>query len=122
MPEIDQTLWHYRIVEKIVHGDMGEVYLADDTTLDRKVARKFLPEAFSSDPERMIRFKSEAKLLASLNRPNIVGTHGLEQAYGNSLPALEYVEGETLQARQGNRRSKGLPGGFTQGRIRYLSR
>ena len=99
MPEIGQTISHYRIVEKIGQGGMGEVYLADDTTLDRKVALKFLPEAFTSDPERMARFEREAKLLASLNHPNIAGIHGLEQADGNRFLVLEYVEGETLQAR-----------------------
>jgi serine/threonine protein kinase len=99
MPEIGQTLSHFKIVEKIGEGGMGEVYLADDTTLDRKVALKFLPEAFTSDPERMARFEREAKLLASLNHPNIAGIYGLEQADGNRFLVLEYVEGETLQAR-----------------------
>ncbi|MBN2318322.1 MAG: protein kinase [Acidobacteria bacterium] len=99
MPEIGQTLSHFRLVEKIGQGGMGEVYLADDTTLDRKVALKFLPEAFTSDPERMARFEREAKLLASLNHPNIAGIYGLEQADGNRFLVLEYVEGETLQAR-----------------------
>ncbi|MBN2320340.1 MAG: serine/threonine-protein kinase [Acidobacteria bacterium] len=99
MPEIGQTISHYKIVEKIGQGGMGEVYLADDTTLDRKVALKFLPDAFTSDPERMARFEREAKLLASLNHPNIAGIHGLEQADGNRFLVLEYVEGVTLQAR-----------------------
>jgi serine/threonine protein kinase len=99
MPEIGQTISHYRLVEKIGQGGMGEVYLADDTTLDRKVALKFLPEAFISDPERMARFEREAKLLASLNHPNIAGIYGLEQADGNRFLVLEYVEGETLHAR-----------------------
>jgi serine/threonine protein kinase len=99
MPEIGQTISHYRIVEKIGQGGMGEVYLADDTTLDRKVALKFLPEVFTSDPERMARFEREAKLLASLNHPNIAGIYGLEQADGNRFLVLEYVEGETLQAK-----------------------
>jgi serine/threonine protein kinase len=67
MPEIGQTVSHYRIVEKIGQGGMGEAYLADDTTLDCKVALKFLPEAFTSDPERMARFEREAKLSASFN-------------------------------------------------------
>jgi serine/threonine protein kinase len=99
MPEVGQAVSHYRIVEKIGQGGMGEVYLADDMTLDRKVALKFLPEAFASDPERMARFEREAKLLASLNHPNIAGIHGLEQAEENRFLVLEYVEGETLQAR-----------------------
>jgi serine/threonine protein kinase len=67
MPEIGQTVSHYRIVEKIGQGGMGEVYLADDTILDCKVALKFLPEAFTSDPERMARFERKAKLSASFN-------------------------------------------------------
>jgi serine/threonine protein kinase len=99
MPEIGQMLSHYKILEKIGEGGMGEVYLAEDLTLDRKVALKFLPEAFTSDPERMARFEREAKLLASLNHSNIAGIHGLEQADGNRFLVLEYVEGETLQAR-----------------------
>lgn len=93
MPEIGQTVAHYRIVEKIGQGGMGEVYLADDTTLDRKVALKFLPEVFTNDPERMARFEREAKLLASLNHPNIAGIHGLEEADGIRFLVLEYVEG-----------------------------
>ena len=99
MPEIGRTLSHFRIVEKIGEGGMGQVYLADDTTLDRKVALKFLPEAFTSDPERMARFEREAKLLASLNHPNIAAIYGLERADGVRFLVLEYVEGETLQAR-----------------------
>jgi serine/threonine protein kinase len=99
MPEIGQTLSHFKIVEKIGEGGMGTVFLAEDLTLDRKVALKFLPDAFTSDPERMARFEREAKLLASLNHPNIAGIHGLEQADGNRFLVLEYVEGETLQAR-----------------------
>ena len=101
MPEIGQTSSHFRVLEKIGVGGMGEVYLADDTTLDRKVALKFLLEAFTSDPERMARFEREAKLLASLNHTNIAGIYGLGQADGNRFLVLEYVEGETLKARLG---------------------
>ena len=99
MPEIGQTLSHYRILEKIGVGGMGEVYLADDLSLDRKVALKFLPDVFTGDPERMARFEREAKLLASLNHPNIAAIYGLEQADGKRFLIMEYVEGETLQAR-----------------------
>jgi serine/threonine protein kinase len=96
---IGKTVAHYKITEQLGKGGMGEVYLSDDTTLDRKVALKFLPEVFTNDPERMARFEREAKLLASLNHPNIAGIYGLEQADGNRFLVLEYVEGETLQAR-----------------------
>jgi eukaryotic-like serine/threonine-protein kinase len=78
---------------------MGEVYVADDLNLNRKVALKFLPEAFATDPERMARFEREAKLLASLNHPNIAAIHGLEQAVGKRFLVLELVEGETLAQR-----------------------
>lgn len=96
---IGKTLSHYKITEQLGKGGMGEVYLADDTTLDRRVALKFLPEVFTSDPERMARFEREAKLLASLNHPDIAGIYGIEEADGNRFLVLEYVEGETLQAR-----------------------
>jgi serine/threonine protein kinase len=75
---------------------MGEVYLADDLNLNRKVALKFLPDVFAADPERMARFEREAKLLASLNHPNIAAIYGLEQAAGKRFLVLEFVEGETL--------------------------
>jgi serine/threonine protein kinase len=61
MPEIGQTLSHFRLVEKIGQGGMGEVYLAEGSTLDHQVALKFLPEAFTSDPERMACFEREAR-------------------------------------------------------------
>jgi eukaryotic-like serine/threonine-protein kinase len=69
-------------------GGMGEMYLAEGTNLNRKVALKFLPEAFTGDPERMVRFEREAKLLASLNHPNIAGIHGLEQIDGTVDPYI----------------------------------
>jgi len=75
---------------------MGEVFLAHDASLDRKVALKFLPDIFSGDPERLARFEREAKLLASLNHPNIATIYGLEQADGKRFLAMELVEGETL--------------------------
>ena len=99
MPEIGQSFSHYSIVEKIGKGGMGEVYAANDLNLSRKVALKFLPEAFAGDPERMARFEREAKLLASLNHPNIAAIYGLEQAEGKRFLVLELVEGETLAQR-----------------------
>ena len=101
MPEIGQTISHYRITEKLGEGGMGVVYRAEDTNLSRQVAIKVLPDIFSGDPERMARFEREAKLLASLNHPNIAAIHGLEQAEGKRFLVLELVEGETLAQRIG---------------------
>jgi serine/threonine-protein kinase len=78
---------------------MGEVYLATDTRLDRQVAIKALPEHLSSDVDRLARFQREAKVLASLNHPNIGGIHGLEEANGQQYLILEFVEGESLDKR-----------------------
>jgi eukaryotic-like serine/threonine-protein kinase len=96
---IGKTLGHYRVAEQLGRGGMGEVYLADDISLDRKVALKFLPEAFTGDPERMARFEREAKLLASLNHPIIAAIYGLEQAEGKRFIVMELVEGESLAQR-----------------------
>ena len=76
---------------------MGEVYKARDAKLDRDVALKILPDAFVNDPERLARFQREAKLLASLNRPNIAATCGLEEAGDSPALVLECVERPTLQ-------------------------
>jgi len=75
---------------------MGEVYLAEDTNLKRQVAIKVLPQAFALDKERLARFEREARLLASLNHPNIATIHGLEKSDGQQLLVMELVEGETL--------------------------
>jgi serine/threonine protein kinase len=96
---IGKTLGHYQVGEQLGRGGMAEVYLADDLNLNRKVALKFLPDAFTGDPERMARFEREAKLLASLNHPNIASIYGLEQAEGKRFLVLELVEGETLAQR-----------------------
>ena len=72
----------YEVTAKIGEGGMGVVYQARDTTLDRDVALKMLPEAFTSDPDRLVRFEREAKVLASLNHPNIGSIYGLEKAGG----------------------------------------
>ena len=78
---------------------MGKVYQARDTKLDRDVALKVLPEAFTSDPERLARFEREAKVLASLNHPNIGAIHGLEESGGVKALVLELIEGPTLADR-----------------------
>ena len=90
---------HYEVLEKLGQGGMGEVYQALDKNLGRQVAIKILPEEFSADPERVARFEREAKLLATLNHPNIAAVHGFEEAKGLRFLVLELVEGETLQAR-----------------------
>jgi serine/threonine-protein kinase len=96
---IGKTLSHYKVLEKIGQGGMGEVYRAEDTNLDREVAIKVLPEQFTKDPQRLARFEREAKLLAQLNHPNIAAIYGLEEADGVRFLALELVPGETLQER-----------------------
>src|ERR1700693_2518468 len=89
----------YEVVAPIGAGGMGEVYQAHDTKLGRDVAIKVLPEAFAHDPEKLARFQREAKMLASLNHPNIATIHGLEQSGGMSYLVMELVSGETLQDR-----------------------
>ncbi len=89
----------YQVTAKIGEGGMGEVYQARDTKLDRDVALKVLPEAFTSDPDRLARFEREAKVLASLNHPNIGSIYGLEEAEGIKALVLELVEGPTLADR-----------------------
>jgi serine/threonine-protein kinase len=93
------TLLHYSVTKKIGAGGMGEVYQAHDLKLQRQVALKILPDSFAYDPERLGRFNREAKLLASLNHPNIAMIYGLEEAGGKHFLVLELVEGETLALR-----------------------
>ncbi|HJQ98377.1 MAG TPA: protein kinase [Candidatus Polarisedimenticolaceae bacterium] len=94
-----KTLLHYRLLDKIGAGGMGEVWLARDTTLDRDVAIKILPEALSNDAERLARFEREAKVLASLNHPNVATVHGYHDANGIRFLVMELVPGETLEDR-----------------------
>ena len=93
------TLGPYSVIAKIGEGGMGEVYRARDTNLDRDVAIKVLPEAFTSDPDRLARFEREAKVLASLNHPNIGAIYGLEKSGDTRALVLELVEGPTLAER-----------------------
>ena len=93
------TLGPYRVTAKIGEGGMGEVYRARDTKLDRDVALKVFPQAFTDDPDRLARFEREAKVLASLNHPNIGHIYGLEEAEGQKALVLELVEGPTLADR-----------------------
>jgi serine/threonine protein kinase len=105
MPEIGQTFLHYSIVEKIGKGGMGEVFRAKDQKLGRDVAIKVLPEEFAKDADRVARFQREAKLLASLNHPNIAAIHGLEESDSTHFLVLELIEGDTLAERIGGIRA-----------------
>ena len=87
----------YRIVSPLGAGGMGEVYRAHDSKLGRDVAIKTLPHEFARDPERLARFRREARTLASLNHPNIAAIYGLEESGEADYLVLELVEGETLR-------------------------
>ena len=89
----------YDVTGPLGAGGMGEVYRARDTKLDRDVALKVLPEAFTADPDRLARFEREARVLASLNHPNIAQIHGFEETGGTRALVLELVEGPTLADR-----------------------
>ncbi|HET9793306.1 MAG TPA: protein kinase [Thermoanaerobaculia bacterium] len=92
-------LGSYEILSPLGAGGMGEVYRAKDTKLHRDVAIKVLPESLAADPERLARFEREARVLASLNHPNIAGIHGVEDSTNAKALVLELVEGPTLQDR-----------------------
>ena len=88
----------YEFQTPIGAGGMGEVYKARDTKLGRDVALKVLPDLFAGDPERLARFRREAKFLAALNHPNIASIYGLEEQDGIHALVLELVEGPTCPA------------------------
>jgi len=88
---------HYRIVEKIGAGGMGEVYLAEDTKLKRRVALKFLPNQYSADPDFKARFMREAEATAKLNHPNIVTIYDVSEFQGRPFFAMELIEGQSLR-------------------------
>lgn len=93
---VGESFGHYRIIEKIARGGMGEVYRARDTRLDRDVALKVLPPDTATDPERVRRFEREAKAVAALKHPNIVTIHSVEEIDGRHCLTMELVEGKTL--------------------------
>ena len=97
--ESGTKLGHYEISTLLGKGGMGEVWRAKDTKLGREVAIKTLPEEFAKDVDRLARFEREAKLLASLNHPNIAAIYGLEEHEGARFLVLELVEGDTLAGR-----------------------
>src|SRR6266404_3527115 len=97
MTLVNQTIAHYKIVSQIGAGGMGEVYLAEDTRLHRKVALKILPADLASNQDRMRRFDQEAMAAASLNHPHIAHIYEIGESEGVHFIAMEYVDGETLR-------------------------
>lgn len=96
---IGKRLLHYRILKTLGHGGMGEVYLAQDEKLDRRVALKTIPVELAADPIRRRRFERESKVLGALNHPNIVTVHAIEESEGHSFLVMELIEGATLASR-----------------------
>jgi len=96
---IGETISHYRIIEKLGRGGMGEVYLAEDERLGRKVAIKFLPAEVAANESARQRLLREAQTAATLDHPNICAIYEVGQEAGHSFIVLQYIEGETLAAR-----------------------
>jgi Tol biopolymer transport system component len=97
---IGRTIAHYQLTDKLGAGGMGEVYLAHDTKLDRKVALKILPADVADHPDRMKRFVQEAKAASALNHPNIITIYEIDESDSGLFIATEFIDGETLGARE----------------------
>jgi eukaryotic-like serine/threonine-protein kinase len=99
---VGREINHYRVLEMLGTGGMGEVYLAQDTKLGRKVALKLLPASLADDADRLHRFQQEARTASALNHPNILTIHEVGEQRGRPYIATEFIEGETLRARMGS--------------------
>jgi len=99
------TISHYKILSEIGKGGMGEVYLAQDTKLNRKVAIKFLNEKYGKDVEKLKRFTQEAQAASALNHPNILMVHEIDETDGNNFIVTEFIEGNTLRESLGKKES-----------------
>lgn len=103
---VGQTIGPYQIVSRLASGGMGDVYLAHDSRLDRKVALKMLPESFTRDEQRLRRFEQEARAASALNHPNIITVFEIGKAESIYFIATEYIAGQTLRERMAGGRMK----------------